>query len=383
MVAERIPREEFEARQAKVRESLGREGFDAALVVGRSFYDRPGDLIYLTNHFPPFPSTVFQAPIEALGHGFFLLPAKGGSVLLDAFHRKEVTVTDEVRIGPNLLELLVDVIREKDLASARIALVGSDLLPVAAARVLEGRFPDLRLTPADHLVRSLRREKSEAEVEALRRAARVAAAGLAAARAVVEPGIKENRIAGQGIGAAMAAGADFVRYFRVHTGPWSLMSSRWPQALPRPVEEGDIVYLDIIGAVEGYQFDVLRTTVAGEPGAAQRKMLEACLAIQDEVLAACRPGTSVTQLLDVARRAAERLGYGPYLVSLLGHGIGLETMETPLLFPGVEDVLEEGMVLCIEPALQVPGVGGCSIEDEIVIRSGGAELLTDYPRRTW
>ena len=65
-----IDRAEIEERQSRARELAERAGYDALLVIGRSFYDRPGDLAYLTNHFPPFPATVFTEEHRGLGHGF-------------------------------------------------------------------------------------------------------------------------------------------------------------------------------------------------------------------------------------------------------------------------------------------------------------------------
>ena len=72
-----ITHDEILDRQERAREAAEAAGYDALLVIGRSFYDRPGDLAYLTNHFPPFPTTVFTEEHRGLGHGLFLLPVLG------------------------------------------------------------------------------------------------------------------------------------------------------------------------------------------------------------------------------------------------------------------------------------------------------------------
>jgi Xaa-Pro dipeptidase len=71
------------------------------------------------------------------------------------------------------------------------------------------------------------------------------------------------------------------------------------------------------------------------------------------------------------------------MARFLGHGIGLETVEHPLLVPGSDVVLEPGMVLCIEPAIFVPDWAGCSVEEEIIVTDGEPELITHLSRRLW
>ncbi|MEX2355725.1 MAG: M24 family metallopeptidase, partial [Thermaerobacterales bacterium] len=161
--------------------------------------------------------------------------------------------------------------------------------------------------------------------------------------------------------------------------PWSEVTSRWPQATERVMAAGDHVNLDIIGAVDGYHFDVLRTAVAGPATERQQRLLAALASVQTALLQAVRPGTTVKELFAVAAAAADRHGFGNRLGPLLGHGIGLETVESPVLFPDTDAVLAPGMVLCIEPTLHIPGEAAVSVEDELVVRPHGIERLTHLP----
>lgn len=77
-----IQPEEIRERQQRARSLAEEDAFDGLLVIGRSFYDRPGDLAYLTNHFPPFPTTVFSDENRGMGHAFYFLPVQGDPVLL-------------------------------------------------------------------------------------------------------------------------------------------------------------------------------------------------------------------------------------------------------------------------------------------------------------
>ena len=171
----------------------------------------------------------------------------------------------------------------------------------------------------------------------------------------------------------MSAGAYFVRYMRVHSGPWSALGSRWPQATDREIQRGDLVILDAIGAVEGYQFDVNRSLPAGPtmptvcsswrrpPGRSRRRSTRAGPAIESPMWS-MRP-----------RAVIDRSPFANAFGGMMGHGIGLETVEEPLLTAGDETELEAGMVLCVEPGLFVPNWGGALIEQEVIVRDAARQ----------
>ncbi len=380
-----IPREEFYRRQESARKLAAEAGFAGLLAVGRSFYDRPGPLAYLTNHFPAFPATAFAPGMRGLGHGVFILPVAGDPVLCIDLrsYRKELVAVDDVRQAGDLVRLVAEVLREKGLAGGRLGLAGWDILPLAFYRDLVNLLPELRLEPADDLLNRLRRVKSEAEVGLLRQAARIAGAGLEGALKAIRPGVTEAEVCAAGTAAALRAGADFVRYLRVHSGPWSAAGSRWPQATDRRLEAGDLVALDIIGAFRGYQFDVNRSTVVGEADRRARQLLEAVYLASRLMVEHCYPGVPAAELVRVARRGLEELGFGAYAAAMMGHGIGLETVEPPYITADADDVLEPGMVLAVEPGVFIPGWGGANIEEIVVVRDGPPETLTLIPARLW
>ena len=383
--APHIQKWEIQARIEKTRRGLLEEGFDGLVVIGRSFYDRPGPLAYLTNHFPPFPSTVVSGEVRGMGHGILFIPREGSpTLLIDAkAYRRDLVAISDVRGNHNLSGGLLEVLKERGLTEGRIGLVGEDLLPLSLFRDLERALPGITWQPAEALVSHQMRIKSPAEQALLRQAACVAGEGLKAALASIGPGVRENQVCAAGIAAAIEAGADFVRYLRVHSGEWSAWGARWPQAMDREIRKGELVTLDIIGACRGYQFDVLRTTPVGEPSKKQQEVLDIVLHALEALKGAARPGVKASELVKAARAIIEERGYGPFSSSFVGHGIGLETVEEPYLLPGVDMELEEGMVLCLEPGIYIPEWGGCSIEEEVIITAKGAEQITDLPARLW
>jgi Xaa-Pro aminopeptidase len=322
-----------------------------------------------------------------MGHAIFLLPVVGEPVLLtDARkHRPDLVVVDDVRAAADLGAGLIDLLKETFLEDGTIGLVGDDILPAAIDRQLLQELPGLTLEPEPIIVAALRAIKSQSELALLRRAALCADAALITANAMIRRGgVTEREVCAEAIAAAMRVGADFVRYFRVHSGPWSAFGSRWPQAMNRQIEQGEIVALDAIGAYQGYQFDVNRTTVCGEPDADTRRLLETTLEATNAAVAAIRPGVPVSQIADAAVEVMHAGRYDDYFGGMLGHAIGLETVELPYLKVGEPTQLQPDMVLCVEPGLFIPGVAGAAIEQEVVVHAvGPTEIITPTPPNLW
>lgn len=383
-----VSEQEVRARQERARQEAAARGLSALLVAGRSFYDRVGDLAYLTRHFPPFPATAHGPGHVAWGHGFLLLPCGTGPTTLivdPAGVRPDLAVADEVLQGTDLAALLAGALERLRLATGRVGVVGDDLWPAALREALSMRLPALELVAADDLVRSMRRLKSPAELALLRHAAQVADRALRAALGAAVPGATERRVSAAGTAAALEGGADFVRYLRVHSGPWSAAGSRWPPATGRRLEAGELLALDIIGACGGYQFDVLRSTAVGGRAAdpERRQLLEAVLEAVEASVAQARPGRTCDDVVQAGLSRLAARGLGAHARTFAGHGIGLETVEEPWLVAGNRTPLQPGMVLCIEPGCYIPGWGGASIEQEVVVTEGEPEVITPTPVRLW
>src|SRR5690606_3692542 len=100
-------------------------------------------------------------------------------------------------------------------------------------------------------------------------------------------------------------------------------------------------------------------------------------------LAACeisKPGTRVGDIDSAARNVIANAGFGEYFTHRIGHGLGIDVHEFPSMNATNEMVLEKGMAYTIEPGIYHPEIGGVRIEDDIVITSNGAEILTKFPK---
>ena len=145
------------------------------------------------------------------------------------------------------------------------------------------------------------------------------------------------------------------------------------------LKKGMAVLIDIGVKWQGYHSDMSRTLFWGEPPVILREIYEIVQEAQKLALALCKPGTLIGALDAAARDHITSKGYGENFLHSLGHGVGLEIHEWPLIRkrePYQNIPLEIGMVITIEPGIYLPGVGGVRIEDTIVITSAGYEILT-------
>ena len=141
--------------------------------------------------------------------------------------------------------------------------------------------------------------------------------------------------------------------------------------MDRVITDGDVVAMDAIGAYQGYGFDVNRTTVKGPPDDERRALLDAVEEATSRAVEASIAGATVGDMAAAARAVFAATPFAEHAGAMMGHGIGLETVEEPYIQPGGTAVLEAGMVLCVEPGLFVPGWAGASVEQEIIISPTG------------
>jgi Xaa-Pro aminopeptidase len=155
----------------------------------------------------------------------------------------------------------------------------------------------------------------------------------------------------------------------------------------RVLQAGDFIVLDIGSAYAGYTADEARTFVVGPPTQAQQALYAVVRATEDAVIDAMHPGVPVAELYAVAESIVAA-GAPPYLMpgtlslpGFVGHGVGLELDEPPVLWPRDDARLHAGMVLAVEIEVNAPAHATMAkLEDTVVVRQGGCDLLTAAPR---
>ena len=230
------------------------------------------------------------------------------------------------------------------------------------------------------LVESLRAVKSPEEVEAIRRAGRVAADALALAIASIRAGQTELEVAAQLEGALRRGGSEWFAFPTiVASGPRSALPHARTSA--RVVAPGDLLLLDFGSVVDGYCSDITRTFIVGaEPTEEQTRIHSVVHAAQRAALDGLHAGMTGRQGDALARDVIAAAGLGDAFGHSLGHGVGLEVHEAPRLAKSVDETLPARAVVTVEPGIYLEGWGGVRIEDDVVLGPQGAELLTEFTR---
>jgi len=243
--------------------------------------------------------------------------------------------------------------------------------------------PKLKIVSGDGLVRACRMHKSPAELALLRVANQVTLEAIRYTHSKVQAGMKASDIAALISAATVALGGGD------DEGALVLLNeaSAFPHGSHKPQEirEGSTVLIDTGCKVHGYESDISRSWVFGEPSAKQRKMWETVRRGQQIVFETAKLGVKCGAIDDAVRGFYEKEGWGPgyHLPGLphrTGHGIGMDGHESPYLVHGDETPLEAGMCFSDEPGLYVPGEFGIRLEDCWFMSETGPQGFTPFAR---
>jgi Xaa-Pro dipeptidase len=146
------------------------------------------------------------------------------------------------------------------------------------------------------------------------------------------------------------------------------------------LRRGDVLVTGAAADVGGYDSELERTMIIGEPSAEFVKHFDLMMQLQQTAFDALRPGRTLAEAETDVSNAFQELGLGKLQRHHTGHSIGLEGHEAPFIDKGDPTVIQENMIFSVEPGLYVPGLAGFRHSDTIVIRKDGCERLTNYPR---
>jgi Xaa-Pro aminopeptidase len=272
-------------------------------------------------------------------------------------------------IGPGIAAAAAEAGVER-LAAEAEAMPHADWIAIEAAGA--------RLLPADDAFRTLRLVKDADEIAAIGRAGSLTDACFAHLVDWLEPGCTERQVAWEIEAWFRTNGAEALAF-----GPLVLAGARGSMphghAEDVPVAAGEPLLIDFGCQVDGYRSDMSRTVSFGEPTSLFRERYNAVRGAQQAAFEAARPGMAGSDLDRVARGFLTDAGLGEAFSHGLGHGIGLDTHEAPMLLDWHEP-LEAGMVFTLEPGVYFPGEMGIRIEDDVHLTEDGAVRLTDAPR---
>ena len=246
--------------------------------------------------------------------------------------------------------------------------------------VLDG---EIDLIGSQGAVENLRVSKEPDEVAALQRAITIADNALAELLTWLHPGVTEKDVAWRLEVLMREAGAEGLSFPSiVAAGPNGAMPHHRPgnDVIPRDT----FIVMDFGCIADGYCSDMTRTVALGTPSPEMRAIYGLVFEAQEKAAAHVRAGMSGVEADALAREVIVAAGHGDHFGHGLGHGVGLEIHEAPRLSPLAGDTpLPEGAVVSIEPGVYLPGVGGVRIEDLVLLRKDGADVLTGSPKMTF
>jgi Xaa-Pro dipeptidase len=317
-----------------------------------------------------------------------VIPAKGEVVLVTPFFEEPsvhetLAVPGEIRTWnehESPFERLAGALKDRGAGSGDIAFEDT-----TRAYIIDGVMaanPALRRVSGTQLVRACRLIKSPAEIALMQTANEITLAALKHTHAAVKPGMVPAEIEALMVGATRALGG-VVAFNDVLLNEASAYphGSRQPQT----VREGSVVLIDTGCSVHGYQSDITRTWVVGQPSARQRKVWDTVKRGQEVALETARPGVPVGTIDDAVRAYYEKEGWGPGyklpgLSHRTGHGIGMDVHEPPYLVHGDATPLEAGMCFSDEPGIYIPGEFGIRLEDCWHMTPAGPKTFTPLAR---
>jgi Xaa-Pro aminopeptidase len=385
-------------RVSRLQSMMAKEGIDVLLC------RLPENVLYATGYWP------------VIGASLAVVPANGDATLIMPYSELDYAAAGWVSdkrtfrfINMQALAnpttqtqaLLRDLWAERNYSKATVGYEGNFELVAgnnvaAEARVvteatinaLKQVLPQTRFVDATNVIKQSRSVKSKEEIAQIRITNEVASMGYDAAREMIAAGVREADIAGAVEGRIYGRGVGYKNVTRsrgycfVMSGENSVNSWRpFCVSTDKRLAWGEPVLVELDAMTNGYFNDLTRTFFVGTPNAKAKSIFDTVQEAVNTVIAAVKPGVRCADLDAIARKVIDRAGFGEYFNHQLGHGVGLQFHEPPTLHPASTDVLEEGMVFAIEPAIYVPGFGGVRLEDNLAVTKTGCENLCPFPQR--
>jgi len=385
------PGSEIENRIQQLQVHLLKQGIDGALILQNT------DLFY-------FAGTIQQS--------YLYVPAQGSPILMAKKNpgraRKESPI--DLVVAAKSPKNIPDILRENGIALPKNLGLECDVLPVNLYFSYQSIFQEIPIEDISHAVRLIRSVKSSFEIDMIRRASDMGHEVTGTIKDLMETEMTEIELAGriesvarklghQGIVRMRMWGGEMF-YGHMMVGPSAAVPSYMasptggPGVSPavaqgpgfRTIQTHEPILVDYVYVYNGYLAD--QTRIFALKGLPEKLLTghQAMLDLQELLMASAKPGITACTLYDMAKRFAEDRGYGDTFmggdsqgVRFIGHGIGLELDEYPVIGEKQEMVLQEGMIIALEPKLIFPDIGVVGIENTHVVTDHGLHRLTTFP----
>ncbi|WP_455393326.1 M24 family metallopeptidase, partial [[Eubacterium] cellulosolvens] len=264
-----------------------------------------------------------------------------------------------------------------------MAILKKELKKMNANTVLFDTKPKGIRGKQNNLVEKYRMVKDDAELKALRKAARLTDnAAKVLENELIKPGKTERQV-------ALELDTELRSNKEVQAVSFETIVAAGKHAAyshhdntNSKLKAGDLVICDFGVYVDGYCSDMTRTFPVGGISKELEKIYNIVYDAQQNAIKSVKPGRQYNEVDTAAREVIKKKGYAKYFVHSLGHGLGLEVHEAVAgINIGTKTKMKTGHIFTIEPGVYVPGIGGARIEDDVLVTEKGVELLTKYPKK--
>ena len=364
---------DFKARWGRAAHLMKERGIDALFVM------KPANLAYFTGDGRPCALGLFTSSLD------FVVTVPTCDYL-DVRAASAATDIRQFKNEEDMFHGFRDVLRDLGLAEATIGLE-KNFFDAALFDVFKGHIlPKANVVPATPVLSRLRMIKEPAEIECMREAARVAEAGMAAARKALCPGAREIDVAGAAEYAMRQAGAEgWASVTYVASGSRSAIA-HGPASL-KVIEDGDVVQVHVAPIARGYTVDLCRTHFVGVVPDEASRALAVYVEAQEAGIVAAAPGAPLMGIDEAMSAVLKRHGYADSFLRPVFHGVGIEHEEAPI--PGGHAVIHgEEKVETVEAGMAL-SIGNCGIycerfgvrtEDTIWVSGAGPVQFNKFAR---
>lgn len=374
-----FPRAEFQRRTRALQTKMVAAGQDLLLLT------TPADVFYTTGFLTRFwesPARPWYILIPAKGDPIAVIPAIGAELMgrtwIDQIHTWPAPDPHDDGVGL-LASVIADLVPEGGSIAVPMGLETQLRAPLADFETLKSRLTERRFVDGTDTLHRVREVKSEAEVAAIRESCAIAGRAFDRVAAFAHAGVSVAEVFRSFQMALLQEGADWVSYVAGGAGQGGYGDVISPAA-EKPLEMGDVLMLDTGAVRNGYFCDFDRNFSIGPVAADTARAQEALWVATERTLQDMRPGM---RACDVHRLLSETLqshGAAP-LGGRLGHGLGVTLTEWPSFTALDQTVLVEGMVLTLEPGVEIAPGRTLVHEENIVLRADGPELLSSRAPR--
>jgi Xaa-Pro aminopeptidase len=255
----------------------------------------------------------------------------------------------------------------------------ADRISYSDAVSIRNQIKPIKFKPATAIVERYTVPKDPMELEFIQKACDLAVQTYEQIKEIIKAGVTEREVALEIAYQSRKLGSEKDAFdIIVTSGPRGAIVHGQPT--DRKMKYGDVVILDFGCTVNGFVSDITRTVAIGKSSKEQKAIYQLLYNAKEAAIAGVRPGMNGKVLDKIARSMIEKEGYGQYFQHSLGHGVGLQEHETPIItFRQDDQIVHDSCVLAIEPGIYIPDQFGMRIEDECLVTRTGGKHLTKAP----